>query len=60
MAAGDREENEKCTAAANLHFSHTYHPASRYWPFQWIEASLFVTLAGLLAAFGFWWLRKRV
>ncbi|GAA0935402.1 ABC transporter permease subunit [Virgisporangium aurantiacum] len=60
MAAGSREENEACTVAANLHFSHTYHPGSRYWPFQWIELSLYVTVSALLAAFGFWWLRRKV
>ena len=60
MAAGSREENEACTVAANLHFSVTYHPGSRYWPFQWIELSLYVVLSALLAAFGFWWLRRKV
>lgn len=56
----DREEHEKCLAGLNLHFEFSYHPGSRYWPFQWIELSLFVFLAALLAGFGFWWLRRRV
>jgi ABC-type transport system involved in multi-copper enzyme maturation permease subunit len=60
MGAGSREEHEACTIAQNLHFEHTYHPGSRYWPFQWIELGLFVFLSALLTAFGFWWLRKRV
>lgn len=60
MAAGDREEHEKCTVAQNLHFSVTYHPGSRYWPFQWIELSMYAALSALLAGFGFWWLRRKV
>jgi hypothetical protein len=60
IAAGDRQNSEKCFIAQNLHFSHTYHPGSRYWPFQWIELGLYVALSALLALFGFWWLRRRI
>jgi hypothetical protein len=38
----------------------TYQPADRYWTFQAIETAFFITLAGLLAASSFWWLRHRV
>jgi ABC-type transport system involved in multi-copper enzyme maturation permease subunit len=41
-----------CTAQQNLHFSYTYHPADRYWPFQWIELSAFLALALALTGFG--------
>ena len=32
----------------------TYQPASRYWPFQWIETGIFLALALALAGFCFW------
>lgn len=38
----------------------TYHPASRFWPFQWIEAGSYLALAIGLAGFSFWWIRRRV
>ena len=38
----------------------TYQPASRYWPLQWAETSLFLALALLLAGFCFWWIRRRL
>jgi len=48
---GDFEKDLVCLASKNLHFSITYHPASRYWPFQWIETSIFLALAlGLAGA----------
>ena len=39
--------------------TYTYHPGNRYWPFQWIELSLFVVTLALLTGFGFFWLRRR-
>jgi ABC-type transport system involved in multi-copper enzyme maturation permease subunit len=54
---GDMRASMECTASQNLHFSYTYQPAERYWPFQWIELSLFLGLALLLAGFGFWRIR---
>jgi hypothetical protein len=37
-----------------------YHPASRFWTFQWIEAAIFFGAAAALAAFSAWWILKRV
>ena len=46
-AAGD------CLATKNLHFNVSYHPGSRYWPFQGIELAIFTVLAAVLAGFCF-------
>jgi hypothetical protein len=43
----------------NLEQSLVYHPAGQFWALQWAEAGVFLVLAALLAAFGFWWLRRR-
>jgi ABC-type transport system involved in multi-copper enzyme maturation permease subunit len=51
---GDFRKDLTCLASKNLHFSQTYHPASRYWPFQWIEMSIFLALALAMTAVCFW------
>jgi hypothetical protein len=38
----------------------TYHPESRFWLFQAIEAGIFATLTLALLAFAVWWIRKRI
>jgi hypothetical protein len=38
----------------------TYQPASRYWPLQWAEMSIYLVLALVLAGFCFWWIRRRL
>ena len=52
--SGDFRKDIACLAEQNVHFDVTYHPASRYWPFQWIESSIFTGLALLMAGFCFW------
>jgi len=37
----------------------TYEPANRYWPLQWIETGIFLTLALALAGFCSWRLGRR-
>jgi ABC-type transport system involved in multi-copper enzyme maturation permease subunit len=54
---GDMQATIACTARQNLHFSYTYQPAGRYWPFQWIELSAFLALSLLLTGFAFWRIR---
>ena len=42
-------------------FNHAvYHPASRFWLFQGIEAAIFLGLALALVGFAVWWLRARI
>jgi hypothetical protein len=38
----------------------SYQPASRFWTFQWYETTIFLVLSALLAAFCFWWVRRRL
>jgi ABC-2 family transporter protein len=38
----------------------TYHPASRFWPFQWYESGIYLALSLGLAGFCLWWLRHRL
>ncbi|MEE6262437.1 ABC transporter permease [Plantactinospora sonchi] len=44
----------------NLQQDVYYQPASRFWPLQWIETALLLTIAGGLGGFCFWWLRRRL
>ena len=37
----------------------TYQPASRFWPFQWIEGGWLLALAALLIAASLWLVRRR-
>jgi hypothetical protein len=48
-----------CMARRGIREAITYQPASRYWPFQWIETGTFLTLALALAGFSFWRLGRR-
>lgn len=50
---------DACIRQAGIHVIATYQPADRYWPFQAIEAGLFVLLALALIAATFWWVRRR-
>jgi len=36
----------------------TYHPSSRFWPFQWYEAGIYTALALGLAGFSAWRIRR--
>jgi hypothetical protein len=38
----------------------TYHPSSRFWPFQWYEAGIYTALALGLAGFCSWRIRRRL
>ena len=43
-----------CMASRGIRETITYQPASRYWPLQWIETGIYLTLALALAGFCFW------
>jgi hypothetical protein len=47
-----------CLAPLHLHVDIRYQPARRYWPLQWLETTLYATLAALLTAAAFWRLRR--
>jgi ABC-type transport system involved in multi-copper enzyme maturation permease subunit len=55
---GDFEKDMSCLATQNLHFTAEYQPADRYWTFQWLEFAAYLLLAGLLAGFAFWRIRR--
>jgi hypothetical protein len=48
-----------CMASRGIREAITYQPASRYWPFQWIETGIFLALTLALAGFCFWRLGRR-
>ncbi len=35
-----------------------YFPASRFWPMQWVETGILLGVAGALAGFCFWRIRR--
>ena len=49
-----------CLEKLGLYTRIEYHPASRFWTFQWIEAGIYLGLAAALAGFAAWWILKRV
>jgi ABC-type transport system involved in multi-copper enzyme maturation permease subunit len=51
---GEEAKPGTCLASKNVHFNLTYHPAGRYWAFQWIETAIFLALALALAGLCFW------
>jgi hypothetical protein len=59
---GNPDAFQACIAkmSARFHETVTYQPAGRYWTFQWIETTIFLALALLLAGFSFWWVRRRL
>jgi hypothetical protein len=48
QCAGNRDNVRHCLAGLGYRYVVHYQPASRYWPFQWVEFTGFVTLAAVL------------
>jgi hypothetical protein len=45
---------------ATYHEVVAFQPASRYWPFQWIELAIYLGAALVLAGACIWWVRHRL
>jgi hypothetical protein len=62
FSLGKRAPSDACLAAHHVTrvSSVVYQPASRFWSFQLIEASLFAGLAVALVAFSAYWIRGRI
>jgi hypothetical protein len=45
--------------STKFHLGVTYQPPSHYWLLQWCEMAIFLAAALALAAFCFWWIRRR-
>ncbi|GAA1690967.1 transporter [Glycomyces endophyticus] len=50
----------ECMSQFGAHFDVTYHPADRYWTFQWIELAGALALAAVLLALAYWRLPRGV
>jgi len=59
-ATGTFGDTAACLGKLDLHVDIGYQPDDRYWPFQWIESAFYLALAALLAAFGWWRIRRRI
>ena len=53
---------QDCVAhlSARFHLAVTYQPAGRYWTFQWLEMTIFLAAALILAGICFWSVGRRV
>jgi hypothetical protein len=49
-----------CIAGHGIQVAVIYQPTSRYWPLQWTETAICLTLALALAGFCFWRLSRRL
>ncbi|MDT0343895.1 ABC transporter permease subunit [Streptomyces litchfieldiae] len=59
-AGGRFGDTAVCLGELGLHVDVSYHPAERYWPFQWLETALYLAAGALLTAFGLWRVRRRL
>lgn len=59
-APGTLAALQRCIDSFHLRQVLLYQPASRYWPLQWAEGAIFVTLAVALGACCMWWVRRRL
>lgn len=48
-----------CVASHGIRVAESYQPASHYWPLQWSETGMFLTLALALACYCYWRLNRR-
>ena len=57
---GPQQLTNACLDKLGLVTRVEYHPADRFWTFQWIETAIFAGLAAALVGFAAWWILKRV
>ena len=60
VAGGPQQVPIECLTKLGLITRVDYHPADRFWTFQWIETGLYVGVSAALVAFAAWWILKRV
>jgi hypothetical protein len=63
QACGETQSAETCTnwvSSLGLRQELTYHPASHFWPLQWVETGILLGVSALLVGLCFWWIRRRV
>jgi hypothetical protein len=60
IAGGPQRVPIECLTNLGLHTRVEYHPADRFWTFQWIETGIYVGVSAALVAFAAWWILKRV
>jgi len=59
-APGERLGCAQWIASQNLQQKVIYLGPEKFWPLQWRELGVFLTISALLATFCFWWIRRRV
>jgi hypothetical protein len=57
---GNKFGDPACLAQHGVFNHAVYHPASRFWLFQGIEAAIFLGFALTLAGFAAWWVHNRI
>ncbi|MBV9292395.1 MAG: ABC transporter permease subunit [Frankiales bacterium] len=62
IGPADDQNFRTCQQAASraYHVALTYQPKARYWPFQWLEAGVFVLLAAAALAGCYWVVTRRL
>ena len=58
--SNDSQTFTNCLHANGIMQRQTYQPATRFWSFQGIELSIFLTLTLVLVGFTLWWVRTRI
>jgi hypothetical protein len=59
-ATGTFGDTAVCLGKLDLRVDMAYQPNRRFWPFQWIELTLYLGISALLAAVGLWRVQRRV
>lgn len=59
---GDKTSQASCPTAQpwGCRMYYTYQPINRFWPFQWIETSMYLTFSVLALALTIWLVRCRL